>query len=319
VSEGHEPERHGRHSSLLGRLNHQARLWITALIFELRRTRRVIVPPDAPRTGEPPIFVLGAHRSGTTLLRLILDTHSRIACPPESFFLQPLGSVLADDKAMEGLAAMGFDRQHVLARLRESASYFFETYAASHGKPRWADKTPSYVSSLDLIEALFGPACQYVVIYRHGLDSARSLAGVPIRELDAYADAPLSEKLVAAARFWAEGCEKLRAFREAHRERCFEVRYEELTREPEPVLRSLFSFLGEEFEPQLLRFYESPHDSWIGLQDTKAAESRGFTPRIGTWREVDPDVLRRMIAVAGPTLRALGYSVDEPGGGGAPD
>ena len=79
--------------------------------------------------------MLGANRSGTTLLRLVLDSHSRIACPPESYFIRSLGHLLDDEKAMEGLLAMGFDEQHVVERLRETASYFLEMYAASHGKP----------------------------------------------------------------------------------------------------------------------------------------------------------------------------------------
>ena len=183
-------------------------------------------------------------------------------------------------------------------------------YAASHGKPRWADKTPSYVDCLELVEALYGPECRYVVIYRHGLDVACSLASVGIAEMVQHRGAPREEVLVAGARYWAEQCAKLLEFQAAHADRCLELRYDKLTRHPEPVLRRLFEFLGEPFEPQVLRFHEQPHDIWLGLQDGKAALSTGFQPRVDVWRSEATEDLQAMIAEAGAMLDKLGYRYD---------
>lgn len=292
---------------MLKSLDRALRRWIASIIYEIRRTRRVIVAPETQPRGAPPIFILGVHRSGTTLLRLILDSHSRIACPPESFFLVPLAEILKDAKAMEGLEAMGFTREHVLGRLRHCASYFFEMYAASRSKLRWADKTPSYVGVADFIEALFGPDCRYVVIYRHGLDTACSIAGMTIREVQPHLEACGGDRFAAAARYWAEGCRKLLDFQDRHASRCFELRYEQLTRDPEPYLRRMFEFLGEPWEPGVLRFHEKPHDHWVGLQDAKAAESKGFDPRIGIWRQQPGDVVEGMLRHASAMLTRLGY------------
>lgn len=297
-------------SGTLRRIDRSLRRWVVAIIAELRRTRRVIVSPEARPRGEAPIFVCGVHRSGTTLLRLVLDSHSHIACPPESFFIRSFASVLGDAKAMEGLRAMGFDRAHVIERLRDATSYFFEMYAAAAGKPRWADKTPSYVEHLDLIETLFGPECRYLILYRHGLDAARSIVETGIEELSEIFDAPREQQLVAAARYWADRCERLRRFQARFPDRCLELRYETLTREPERELRRVFEFLGEPFESAVLLFHEHPHDHWIGLQDRKAAESTGFEPRTGTWRDEDPAIIRAMLVEAGRMLETLGYSPD---------
>ncbi len=285
------------------------RRWMRTAIFEMRRTRRVIVDPSQRPAGEPPIFLVGAHRSGTTLLRLIVDAHSRIACPPESFFVAPLEGVLGDAKAMEGLTAMGFTREQVLARLRETASWFFEMYAASHGKARWADKTPSYVDCLDFLDALF-PDARYVLIYRHGLDVACSEPMPGIREVQPHIEACGGDRFAGAARYWATQCEKMRAFHADHAERCLELRYEALATRPEAEARRLFAFLGESWEPEVLRFHEKEHDQWLGLQDGTAALSRGFEPRIGTFRAQPAEVIERMRAEAGPTLERLGYSAD---------
>src|SRR5262245_6661680 len=225
------------------------------LLDETKRTRREIVAPAGRARGERPIFVIGVHRSGTTLVRLILDSHSRIACPPESFFLLPESRLLADPKALEGLQAMGFNREHVVARAREHAAYFFEMYAASHKKPRWADKTPSYVDCLDFIETLFGPDCQYVFIYRNGLDSACSIARIPdIAEAEPHIAACGGDRFAGAARYWATQCGVMRSFAARHRGRALELFYEKLVADPEAEAQRLFEFLGESYEPEVLRF-----------------------------------------------------------------
>jgi protein-tyrosine sulfotransferase len=278
------------------------------LLDETRRTRREIVAPASRPRGERPIFVIGVHRSGTTLVRLILDSHSRIACPPESFFLLPESRLLADPKALEGLLAMGFTREHVVARVREHAAYFFEMYAASHQKPRWADKTPSYVNCLDFVETVFGPECQYVFVYRHGLDSACSIARIPdIAEADPHIAACGGDRFAGAARYWATQCGVMRAFAAAHPERVLELFYEKLTADPEAEARRMFGFLGEPFEPAVLRFHEKEHDHWAGLQDVKASSSKGFQPNVGRWREEPPDRIEAMLAQAAERMRELGY------------
>ncbi len=295
---------------LLSRADRFAQRWISIFLRETRRTRRVIAAPERVRSAEPPIFVVGVHRSGTTLLRLILDSHSRIACPPESFFVAPLSSLLEDPKAMEGLEAMGFDETHVLGKLRETASYFFETYAATHGKARWADKTPSYVNCLDTLERLYGPECRYLLLFRHGLDAACSIAEMPNRDLEPYVEACQGDRYAAAARYWSAQCEKMLAFKARHPERCLELRYEELTSEPEARVPEIFEFLGEAWEPAVLRFHEQSHDTWMGLQDEKAARSKGFEPNTERWRTQPADVVARMLHEAKPMVERLGYRAE---------
>ena len=138
--------------------------------------QRIFVAPPPKTRMEPPIFVIGVHRSGTTLLRLVLDSHSRIAVPRESVFLLPLSEVLKEEAAWQGWAMLGFEADHVFNKLREFSDYFFDAYSTARGKPRWADKSPQYVDCLDFIDRLYGPACKYLFIYRHGLDVANSIA-----------------------------------------------------------------------------------------------------------------------------------------------
>src|SRR5436190_24224984 len=71
-----------------------------------------------PREDTAPIFIVGCQRSGTSLRRRIVDSHSRIACPPETKFVLPLVEVLRSPQAMSGLESMGYGREEVRRALR---------------------------------------------------------------------------------------------------------------------------------------------------------------------------------------------------------
>jgi hypothetical protein len=104
----------------------------------------------------PPIFVVGCHRSGTTLLRFILDTHPLVACPPESKFIAGLAAAFNYPQALDGLFALGVSEDMYLAELRGIVERSMGRYLASRGKERWVDKTPNYYRILPFIDRLFG-------------------------------------------------------------------------------------------------------------------------------------------------------------------
>jgi len=54
-----------------------------------------------------PVFLIGCHRSGTTLMRYLLDAHPNLACPPESKFLAALHEVFKYPQAVRVLASLG--------------------------------------------------------------------------------------------------------------------------------------------------------------------------------------------------------------------
>ena len=104
----------------------------------------------------PPIFIVGCQRSGTTVVRLMLDSHRNISCGPETRFLADLAKVTTENWTR--LSHFGQDKEY----WHRSMARFFDSiqsdYAASRGKTRWADKTPRYALSLDFIDQLF-PDC----------------------------------------------------------------------------------------------------------------------------------------------------------------
>ena len=278
----------------------------------LRRARVRIVAPVQVTMTEPPIFVIGVYRSGTTLLRYILDSHSRISCSPETDFLAPLSQLL--DDYGEGrmfssrLLDMGFDRDHVIRKLREFALFFYGNYAASANKARWADKSPSYVDYLGFINTLF-PEAQFVMIYRHGFDQAHSYTrgGTLMRDtLGAYCRTGEDLRL-GALRYWRAKVAVTMAFEETYPERCFRIHYEALCADPEGHLRSLFAFLNELWEPAVMEYYRFPHDK--GAEDGRTAATRGFAPSLGHYKRWSQDLLESGHQIAGETLHRLGYTV----------
>lgn len=263
----------------------------------------------AERRRLPPGFIIGVYRSGTTLLRFVLDSHPNIAVPPESNFLNGLAEFRDNAWYRQGFQGVGVDADGLDARLRDFAWGILDDYAQARGKGRWFDKTPSYAERLDLLDSLFGPACRYLMLYRNGLDVATSLTrmqGGDVNNGPGKRFAHLYDSArVCNAAYWAEQCERMLAFEATRPDQCFRLRYEDYSAEPERVLPPLFAFLGEPWDPAVLRFAEHRHDP--GLQDSKILETRTFKPNTGTWHDWPAAELEQARALIAPTLAKLGY------------
>lgn len=280
------------------------------------RDRIVVRVADASnRRSSEPCFLIGVYRSGSTLLRYILDSHSNIAVPPETNFLYQLAEIWRSEWVKKGLLGIGVDEDVLRIRLRDFVAGIFEDYAMVKGKSRWIDKTPAYIDILDFLDFLIGEQCRYIMLYRHGLDVANSLAnayekqvlGGPVKQ---YADAfnqSLRSPRFTYARYWAEQCEKMLTFEETHPTQCYRIYYEQCATEPERYLPPLFEFLGEPWDSEVLNFSRKQHD--FGLQDSKILETKRFKPRIGTYHSWTEEEIAATKEIAGDTIRRLGYEI----------
>ena len=253
-------------------------------------------PTDAP------IFIVGCQRSGTTVLRLMLDSHSRISCGPETRFLADMERIVSAD--WERLSRFGFDQEDWLARIARFFGGIQEDYAKSRGKERWADKTPLYAKHMDFIASIF-PQCQFIHVIRDARDVA-----VSHRKRFGY------RSCVKSAFKWPRYIATARASGlKLGPERYFEVRYDEMVGNSEATLRGLLNFLGEEWEPQMLEFDKKPHDvpdryraQLSSRQASAKTENAVYRSRIGSYRrELDPMMRILIWLTSRSTLRQLGY------------
>lgn len=273
--------------------------------------------------SERPVIVLGVSRSGTTLLKEMLDSHSQLAIPTESYFVPQLWdrhsrdfnseAFLDDLGRLARVKEWGVTPDDVRARLPEHSRAsdairaIYRSYADARGKPRYGDKTPSYMQSLDLLQQVF-PDGQYVHLVRDGRD-----AGLSFLEMRRKPRFNLARPrgLASFASQWkleVEGARELG--RRLGPQRYHELRYEDLVREPEAELRRIASFLGLEFESAMLAYHADIEAS--ALQDHPLL-AKPPTPDTRRWQEqLSPADAQVFEAIAGDTLSAFGYGRAHP-------
>jgi hypothetical protein len=250
-----------------------------------------------------PIFIIGLHRSGTSLVRRILNSHTHVACPPETFFLSHFAAMVKDGNTMGGFEGLGFDKADVNAEIGRWAAFYHEAYRLAQGKRRWADKTPQYVAILPELRQIFGPLSRFVIIWRHPMDIVYSQSTRGWRFGEYHTDVWLNN-----AYYVRDGIGKIVEFVKTHPEVCHVLYYELLVSEPERKLRELMTFLNEPWEPGVMKFYEQEHG--FGTEDPVVRGTKGFVQSFGNWRSMSEAQRGPLLEILGDTLHRLGYRVE---------
>ncbi len=250
---------------------------------------------------EPPIFIVGTMRSGTTLVRLILDTHQRLAIANESGFMRAVAAAKAIPDQHEGdgwYRRFGVSDDDMNERLRSFYDGIFTSWAQSQGKARWGDKTPFHVSHIPLINEVF-PEAAIVGVVRH----PGAVVASQLRR---------GRDFATSLRSWrAQNVRLLKAA--AHRRvrpRLAVVRYEDLVTEPEPTLRELLAFLGEEWSPELLRHHEVHRDRGtprLAEGGTRTLDAIDASRRTRWIDELDSEQRRQLNVATAGLSRVFSY------------
>ncbi len=275
--------------------------------------------PERADSAAPPLFVLGVRRSGTTLLRVMLDRSSTLAVPDESYFVPQLATrhrgpidraaFLDDLRRVRRLLDLGITAEDVAPRLHDgmtpgtAIAAVFETVAAAQGKERWGDKTPLYMQYLGVLERLF-PDALYVHLVRDGRDAALSYLAVPPGIMTEPWGHPRDASGFAC--LWRTEVRGARALgRRLGPGRYHELRYEDLVAHPGEALEQLCSFAGLPYEETMLGY---PGSVDLSGKPHQRRLAQPPTPGVRDWRtDMAEDDVRAFDSIAGDLLRELGY------------
>jgi sulfotransferase family protein len=288
----------------------------------------------------PPVpFIVGVGRSGTTLLRLMLDAHSELAIPPETHFVPELIERFeadddpAPDEVVEIITSgrhwgdFDLDAEELRGRLRSreplgaaaATRAFFELYAEREGKPRWGDKTPIYINRMMLIERAL-PEARFIHLIRDGRDAALSRAKRVLKE---------PTPMYKVAERWRNRI--IRAREQGPRLRHYlELRYEDVVLDTEATLRRVCEYIQLPFDDAMLHYHEraaerlkemhrdlppEPGKPLRPADHRAAAHALTSEPpdpsRLGRWKtEMSPEDRAAFEDAAGDLLGELGYELE---------
>lgn len=271
-------------------------------------------------------MVLGCPRSGTTLLRRLLDAHPAIAAPGETYLLTAAARFLEGETMVDGLEVgvvnglgfLGFPPDEVIGRLRDFVFSFRREHAAREGKRLWLEKTAVDAFHLDAITRLCGDRVHYLCVVRHGLDVVCSMqdwvakSQAYPRELHRFIR-QTPRPLEAFAEAWVEATAAIGAFAETNPDRVTLLRYEDLVADPDTTLTRVLADVGETFDPAAIGAALANRDA-KGFSDWKTFSMATIEGAgIGRYkRQLSAETAGGLSAIAGPLLERLGYEV--PGG-----
>jgi hypothetical protein len=227
-----------------------------------------------------PIVVGGCHRSGTTLLRYVLDSHSHIYCGPELTFFPDFFEDWPNDPYQNlrffHVARTILPEDEIFQIMGRAFLEMHERAARKNRKARWANKAPSNALWLPKWEQLLGTEWLYIHVLRNPLDTLASVKDHPMpRTIPASLEGRIAHyrRYVEAGLSWID----------SHPCRGRLLLYENFVRQPENTCAALMAWVGESFEPSQIQFALHPHAA--GLEDPEIRSTPDIHTRsVGAWR-----------------------------------
>ena len=266
-----------------------------------------------------PIFIVGVPRSGTTLLRVLLDSHSAIAALPETPWL--LGAYGPDPSLRGVLCGLiagpygavrnvsGMEPGHVHAAGRSFLETLFAPVLEKRNKRMLVFKTPADIRHLDFLLKLV-PDAFYIHITRDGRDVAMSHMAKKdshFSDLKEYGRLGFANLL----RRWVDWEQRISRVLYRDGVRVIHIRYEDLIADPPAELRRITGFLGLTFEGGMLDYAARDHDypSWEAGSADVARNKTVSGASAGKWRQakMTAEMLHALMKYDS-ALVALGYS-----------
>ncbi len=279
----------------------------------------------------PPFFILGNPRSGTSLFRLMLNSHPEVAVPPECGFSEWLydkyAGVQFDERLYENtlkdvfrsrkFETWGLDFDTVLAFIciRMPRSYqdfvcdIYLAYANSKGKDGnvlVGDKNNYFINNVDKIDAIF-PGCKKIFIVRDGRDVACSYQDLEKKIISSDYKPKLANDIETISREWSRSVDVMCQWVEGGAK---SIKYEDLVVDPERTLGEVCDFLGVEYSREMLGYHKRNDEP----EAFKAWKGRTFEPlsptSVGRYRhDLTERQTKEFESNCGRHLELLGYTL----------
>lgn len=263
--------------------------------------------------GNTPIFVGGAGRSGTTLLRVILDSHPNIACGPELTVTPILaelwhGFQTTHQSPLKEYLLTPADINQIFGQMILA---LVEKYRIEAGKKRIAEKSPNNVFFFQHLNHIF-PESPLIHMIRDGRDVVCSL--LTMNWINPQTGEPIdyTRDIRKAAEYWVGAVQvgrnagKISSISPKY----MELRYEDVVSDPAPTLKMLFSFIREPWDPIVLKFHEQKRNL-AGESSAEQVSKPLYTKAVRRWeKDLSDDDKQVVKDVAGDLLIELGYASD---------
>lgn len=265
---------------------------------------------------DKPVLVLTCARSGSTLLRALLNKHPDLGCPPETniaktvVHLHELWSNLDPECRRDALSPAA--RKH----LRDTFDAVMAAYLERREKVRYCDKSLGTVEAAEQFLDLY-PETKFICLYRHAMDVVSSALeaspwGLFGYGFESYARLSPGNSLGALIAYWNDITIRTMDFEDKHPDRCTRVYYEELAADPEKVVGEIFRFLDIAEVPDITRNFlvdQGPPENH-GHGDHKIRATRKVsTETVGSGLRLPVTMIPRpQLVVMNDVLGRLGYT-----------
>lgn len=277
-----------------------------------------------------PIFIVGANRSGTTLLRLLLNAHSKIAIPDEinyfygfdpaevSFenweappftsdeYARFVDRFLKDNRSTVPGLDLDDVRKEILdgpMNLRRPYRVLLERWAEQHGKSRWGEKTPGNIYHANILIDMF-PDAHFIHLVRDPRAGVESMRRVSFFSDDIVFNALNRHKIMTHGRSWLK--------QNVPADQHIEMRYEDLVTAPEKTLKDVCDFLKITYEPGMLNFHVDAERYMIeeaASSFNQAATQPISEERIDKWQNrLNDDEIATIELVCQEEMEEFGYT-----------
>lgn len=208
---------------------------------------------------DSPIFIISLERSGSTLLRNILDAHPAIFSPAQlnigklcqwTYFAsyysiaQVYSDMLEDER-----------RTAAIEETRNSVHSLMHGFASKMSKRIWCDKSTTNIENLDILKDIF-PDARFICLYRNCLDLVYSHISVSrlgvMEEVAAYVRNNPMNFVSSMSDNWIDRTGDILDFESRGDARCHRVTYESLVSDTQETLNRIFDFLELELDEELL-------------------------------------------------------------------